>query len=127
MKPAIETSTTDGLKIDATVVLGLHFLRHMKSRANWDTRFSQFYIINNQEFRRFICRDSWETCARAVDGCFHNLEIYANICAPLLPVYMPLCCYCERAHTDAPPYRCQATVCLKGQEGSMTCYTRLLF
>ena len=39
MKPTVQTSTTDGLTLDAAVVLGLHLLRRMKSRANWDTHF----------------------------------------------------------------------------------------
>ena len=33
MKQAVQTSTTDGLMLDATVVLGLYLLRRMKSRA----------------------------------------------------------------------------------------------
>jgi hypothetical protein len=32
---------SDRLTIDAAVVLRLHFLRHMKSRANWDTHFAR--------------------------------------------------------------------------------------
>jgi hypothetical protein len=41
MKPVVETSPTDGLTIDAAVVLGLHFLRRMKSQADWDMPFGQ--------------------------------------------------------------------------------------
>ena len=39
MKLVVQTSTTDGLTLDAAVVLGLHLLRRMKSRANWDRHF----------------------------------------------------------------------------------------
>ena len=42
MKLAIQTSTTDGLTIDVAVVLGLHFLYCMKSRADWDTHFARW-------------------------------------------------------------------------------------
>jgi hypothetical protein len=37
----VETATTDGLTVDVAVVLGLHFLRRMKSQADWDTRFGE--------------------------------------------------------------------------------------
>jgi hypothetical protein len=40
LKLAVQTSTTDGLMIDAVVVLGLHFLHRMKSQADWDTHFA---------------------------------------------------------------------------------------
>jgi hypothetical protein len=40
-QPAVQISTIDGLTIDATVVLGLHFLRCMKSQADWDTHFAR--------------------------------------------------------------------------------------
>ena len=39
MKPTIQTYITDGLTLDAAVVLGLHLLRRMKSQADWDTHF----------------------------------------------------------------------------------------
>jgi hypothetical protein len=39
MKPEVQTSTTDGLTLDAVVVLGLHLFRRMKSQADWDTHF----------------------------------------------------------------------------------------
>ena len=66
-------------------------------------------------------------CACTVDGCFHSLEIHTNICASSLSVYAPLRYQCEGAHTDTPTYKCHATVCLKRQEGSMTCYTVYFF
>jgi hypothetical protein len=39
MKLVVQTYTTDGLTIHAVVVLGLHFLRRMKSQDDWDTHF----------------------------------------------------------------------------------------
>ena len=42
MKPTVQTSTTDGLMIDAAVVLGLHFLHCMKSQADWDMHFGRW-------------------------------------------------------------------------------------
>jgi hypothetical protein len=41
MKLTIETTTTDGLMIDAAVVLGLHFLHRLKSQADWDMPFGR--------------------------------------------------------------------------------------